>query len=107
MLLKFDKNIVLDDGTDKPTYLPPKKIGPCSIQPLEERLYDVLGLELQQEAYTVYIPANAMALVGQHSPDRLDFYGKIWKIYITKAWDEVDGWRKIVVIRDINYGERT
>lgn len=105
-LLKFTGNEILADGTDNPQYAPPVTVKCNSIQPLEEHAYDVLGIDLQQEAYIVYIPASAMVFDGQHSPDRLDFYGKIWKVYTTKAWNEVDQWRKIIVIRDVDYAER-
>jgi len=99
---KFLGNVVSSNGISKPTYSEPITIENASVQPVKKLAYQELGLDLQKEYRTVFVPANIVSLEGQLSSDIFIFEGRTWKAFGNTSWYSYDGWNELIVV-----GEKT
>ena len=95
---KFLGNTIASNGVKVPTYSDPITISNASVQPISTRVYQELGLNMQEEYRRVFVPTSAVALEGQLSSDIFEFDGKQWKSIGNTAWHTYNGWNELIVV---------
>ena len=51
------------------------------------------------------IPAHIIGTAEQVTPDRLTFHGKKWIVIKSNNWKIYNGWCKVIVVEDKDYGQ--
>ena len=71
----------------------------CYIQPLPKQMYAQLGLQMNENARRVFLPADAKGIESYPvQGDVLLFHDKEWRIYAADNWFEYDGWKSVDVV---------
>lgn len=70
-----------------------------SMQPVNRKLYQQLGLNLSKDYATLYTQADVHVTDRDREGDRVSFGGKVWQAESDMDWRLVDGWRKILCVR--------
>lgn len=78
-------------------YAPPVPIE-GSMQAVNEKLYQELGLNLAKNYSMLYTSANVQPTGRDREGDRVTFAGKVWLCESDQNWAAVDGWRKMLCI---------
>lgn len=99
---KYLGQITNENRIKVPSYAAPITITQAIVQPVSTQIFQMLGLDMQREYRRVFISTNAVALEGQLSSDKFEFYGNTWTAWGNTAWHSYDGWNELIVI-----GEKT
>lgn len=94
----FISRTVNSIGNFVSTYAAPVTIT-GSMQPVNRKLYQQLGLNLSKNYSTLYTQADVRVTDRDREGDRVSFGGKVWQAESDMDWRLVDGWRKILCVQ--------
>lgn len=95
-LYKYIGSAVDAMGRDVPQYAEPVEyVG--SLQPVQNKLYQQLGLDLAKNYRTLYCSALIEGLAENAQPDRIVYMGKTYETVENQVWFETNGWTKAIV----------
>lgn len=69
-----------------------------SMQPLNKKLYQELGLNLSKNYIMLYTSAALSPPVRDHEGDLLTFGGKTWQCESDQSWAAIDGFTKMLCV---------
>lgn len=69
-----------------------------SMQAVNKKLYQQLGLNLAKNYSTLYTQANVLPTTRDRAGDRLEYAGKFWQCESDMDWSTADGWRKLLCV---------
>jgi len=69
-----------------------------SMQAVNKKLYQELGLNLAKNYSQLYTQANVQPTARDREGDRITFGGKVWLCESDMNWGVVDGWRKLLCV---------
>lgn len=69
-----------------------------SMQPLNKKLYQELGLNLSKNYIMLYTSATLSPPVRDHEGDLLTFGGKTWQCESDQSWAAIDGFTKMLCV---------
>lgn len=69
-----------------------------SMQAVNKRLYQELGLNLAKNYSQLYTSADVRPTSRDREGDRITFGGKVWLCESDMNWASVDGWRKLLCV---------
>lgn len=75
-----------------------------SIQAVERRLYQALGLNLDRYYIMIYTDSALLVVERDTSGDQIDFNGERYQLLSDTDWRPQDGWRGILAIRQLVTG---
>ena len=61
-------------------------------QPVDRKVYQDLGLDLQKDYITVYTSATLRDLKRDKAPDQVLWAGQSWTVESNKDWKDQNGW---------------
>jgi hypothetical protein len=85
-------------GYQVPTYAAPAAIE-GRVQPVPQRLYQALGLDLTKDYVTLYTPANVVAVDRDGAGDRITYNGRTYSCESATDWQAQDGWSSVLCVR--------
>lgn len=74
-----------------------------SMQPLNKKLYQELGLNLSKNYIMLYTSAAVSPPVRDREGDLLTFGGKTWQCESDQSWASVDGFTKMLCVEVPSY----
>lgn len=69
-----------------------------SVQPINKRLYQELGLNLTKNYVMLYTSANVSPTTRDREGDLVSFNGKTWQCESDQNWAGVDGFTKMLCV---------
>lgn len=69
-----------------------------SIQPVSNKLYEQLGLDITKNYKILFCPELIQSLAEQIQPDRIFYQNKVFEIVDNKNWHETNGWIKALIV---------
>lgn len=69
-----------------------------SMQPVNRKLYQELGLNLSRNYSTLYTTATVRATERDREGDLITFAGKTWQCESDQSWAAVDGFTKMLCV---------
>jgi len=69
-----------------------------SMQAVNTKLYQMLGLDLAKNYSTLYTQATVLATTRDRSGDLLEYGGKTWQAESDMNWHAQDGWTKVLCV---------
>lgn len=102
---KYKGNITNQIGYDVSYYAPAVKTQASIQSHISEKMYQAYGLDLNKNYRLVNIPAEIIGTAEQITPDRLTFHGRRWIVIKSNNWHEYNGWCKIIVVEEKDYGQ--
>lgn len=69
-----------------------------SMQPLNKKTYQELGLNLSKNYIMLYTSAVITPPVRDHEGDLLTFGGKTWQCESDQSWSAIDGFTKMLCV---------
>lgn len=69
-----------------------------SMQAVDLKLYQQLGLNLAKNYHTLYTQAAVTATTRDREGDLLTYAGKTWQAESDMNWSAQDGWRKVLCV---------
>lgn len=69
-----------------------------SMQPLNKKLYQELGLDLSKNYVMLYTSAAVTGSIRDHEGDLLTFGGKTWQCGSDQSWAAIDGFTKMLCV---------
>lgn len=103
------KDTVLDEmGRDAPEFEDDVTLS-GSIQPVSNKMYEQLGLDLNKNYIVIYSPALMQSIAQSVQPDRIIYNGFTFELVENKDWYGTNGWTKAIAVelkslRDYNSG---
>ena len=94
----FVTRVVNETGDYVSTFADPVTIT-GSMQPVDRKLYQQLGLNLARNYCTLYTEADVRVTDREREGDLVTFDGKPWQAESDRNWRAVDGWRKILCVQ--------
>ena len=95
-LYKYKRSILDEMGRDVAQYDGGVEyIG--SIQPVQNKLYEQLGLDLTKNYKTLYCSTLIEGLAEQAQPDRIIYDGLTYETVENQVWYESNGWTKAII----------
>lgn len=89
-------------GIEVPRYGEPIEVeGHC--QPTTNSMYASLGLDLEKNYNSFWIPSNVVSLDEQTNPDKITFGGSNWIVIKTVDWFSYDGWTEVIAVKEKDY----
>lgn len=85
-------------GRDVPDYAEPPLIYTGSIQPVPNRMYEQLGLDLNKNYKTIFCPELMLSIAESIQPDRIVYESRTYQIIDNKDWYETNGYTKIIMV---------
>jgi hypothetical protein len=86
-----------DAGEYVTTYADPVDIE-GSMQAVNKKLYQTLGLNLAKNYAQLYTSANVRPTSRDRSGDMLEYAGRWWLAESDMNWSAQDGWRKLLCV---------
>ena len=102
---KYQGVITNQIGYDISSYAAPVKTKGSIQSHISERMYQAFGLDMNKNYRLVNIPAQIIGTAEQNSPDRLSFHGRKWIVVKSNNWHIYNGWCKVIVVEDKDYGQ--
>jgi len=69
-----------------------------SMQPLNKKTYQELGLNLTKNYIMLYTSATVTPPIRDHEGDLLTFGGKTWQCESDQSWAAIDGFTKMLCV---------
>lgn len=79
------------------TYESPEEIR-CSVQPVEAREYQTLGLDLSKRYITIFTSHDVQHVKREAGPDRFIWNSAMWESVGGDDWFNQDGWRESLLV---------
>ena len=70
-----------------------------SFQPIDRKLYQLLGLEWSKEYVTYYLTYPVNDVERDQAPDEFVFNGNRYRVMTDTDWNLVDGWNSPIAVR--------
>lgn len=93
-----------DFGIEENMYTDPIEIKTAHIQPLKAEMYNDYGLQPSQNVKVCYIPVNILGTINKSSNDIIIYNNKRFNIVNTHDWFNYNGWNKLIIIEEKEYG---
>lgn len=84
-------------GRDVPEFAPPKSMT-GSIQPVSNKMYEQLGLDLNKNYKIVYSPELIQSIAEEIQPDRIVYNNRTFEMVENKNWYETNGYTKVLMV---------
>lgn len=94
---KYLGHIIDDMGRDVPNFDEPVTYT-GSVQPVPNRLYEQLGLDLDKNYKTIFSPQLMKSLAEDIQPDRIVYESRTFQIVENKNWYETNGYTKVLMV---------
>lgn len=78
-------------------YAPPV-LHSASLQPVDAKKYEQLGLDLAKEYKNIWLKTPVVGIQRGKSPDRFISGGRLYEVADVKDWYGQDGWSEVLVI---------
>lgn len=85
-------------GYQEPAYADPAPIT-GNVQPVPQKMFQLLGLDLNKEYVTLYTPASVVAVGRDGSGDKVVHDGKTYLCESSTPWAAQAGWSAVVAVR--------
>lgn len=95
--LKYKGTAIDLMGRDVPEFEDPVTLT-GSIQPVSNKMYEQLGLDLNKNYKVVYSPALMQSIAENLQPDRIVFENRTYEITENKDWYSSNGWTKVIAV---------
>lgn len=69
-----------------------------SVQPIEAREYQALGLDMAKRYVTLFTSHNVQHVKRESSPDKFEWNGAYWEAQGGDDWYQQDGWREVILV---------
>lgn len=69
-----------------------------SMQPVEKKLYQQLGLDLAKNYSFLYTSADVKPVARDRAGDLVTYNGQSWEVESDTNWRAADGWRKLLCV---------
>ena len=102
---KYQGIITNQIGYDVAAYAEPIDTKASIQSHISEKMYQAYGLDMNKNYRLVNIPAEIIGTAEQNSPDRLSFHGRRWIVIKSNNWHEYNGWCKVIVVEEKDYGQ--
>lgn len=89
-------------GIEVPRYGEPINVVGHS-QPTNNYMYSTLGLDLDKNYRSFWIPNDVVSMDEQKNPDKIVYSGETWIVIKTNAWFDYDGWTEVVAVKEKDY----
>lgn len=70
-----------------------------SMQPVDRKLYQQLGLSLSRDYSTLWTSADVRVTDEDREGDKVLWAGAIWQAESDRDWRPADGWRKVLCVK--------
>lgn len=97
---KFSEKTINQMGVEVNDYDAPVTIEQASCQPIENREYEALKLNLQKKYMRVFATADINVFESAGSPDKIEYDGHKWTVVANQRWSPYDGWNELICVRD-------
>lgn len=94
---KYESAVIDEMGRDVPSYADPVTYT-GSIQPVQNKMYEQLGLDLNKNYKTVFCSQLIKSIAENVQPDRIIYDGKTYEVVENKNWYETNGYSKILMV---------
>lgn len=94
---RYTGMVTTPSGVEQPTWAAPVTIA-GSIQPVDAKTLQQLGLDWTQNYVTFYASAEFREIERDQSSDRISYAGRTYQIAGKTAWFHQDGWDAIICI---------
>lgn len=71
----------------------------ASVQPVPQKMFDLLGLDRNREYINVYTPGGVVAVGRDESGDRLTYAGRVYVAESETPWLPQAGWSQVLAVR--------
>lgn len=95
--LKYLGTTIDDMGRDVPNFDEAKTFT-GSIQPVDNKMYEQLGLDLNLHYKVVYCHLLMQSIAEQLQPDRIMYDGLTYELVQNEDWYETNGWTKALIV---------
>lgn len=95
--LKYKGAAIDPMGRDVPEFEDPVTLT-GSIQPVSNKMYEQLGLDLNKNYKVIYSPALMQSIAENLQPDRIVFENRTYEITENKDWYSSNGWTKVIAV---------
>lgn len=95
--LKYKGTTIDEMGRDVPEFEEPVTLLGC-IQPISNKMYEQLGLDLDKHYKTVFSSALMKSIAESIQPDRIIYQGLTYELVENKNWYETNGWTKAIMV---------
>lgn len=96
--LRFLSNTTTGAGRNVPSFAPAVPVNIGSVQAVPLNRYQFLGLDLEKDYVTWFVPQNVVGVERDSAGDRIKYAGKLWQLQSTNSWFAQDGWLSIVCV---------
>lgn len=93
---KYTGTIVDDMGRDIPQYADPVSYT-GSLQPVSNRMYQQLGLDLNKNYRIFYCSTLIEGLAQNAHPDKMEYDGRTYETVENQVWHDTNGWTKAIL----------
>ena len=94
---KYEGATIDDMGRDVPSYADAVTYR-GSIQPVPNKMYEQLGLDLDKNYKTVFCSKLMYSNAESVQPDRIVYDGRTYEIVENKNWYETNGYTKVLMV---------
>lgn len=98
--LKYNGRTINEMGIEVATYNTPVLINKASCQPIENREYESLKLNLQKKYLRVFATADISVFENTGSPDKIIYDKKSWTVVSNQRWNPYDSWNELICVQD-------
>lgn len=97
IFLKYKGTTIDMMGRDVPEFAEPiTHTG--SIQPVSNKMYEQMGLDLDKNYKTVFCSALMQSIAENIQPDRIIYDGRTFELVENKNWYETNGYTKVLMV---------
>ena len=97
---KFKGKAINEIGIEVNTYEPSVEISQASCQPIENREYEALKLNLQKKYIRVFATADINVFESAGSPDKIEYDNHKYTVVSNQRWSPYDGWNELICVQD-------
>lgn len=95
--VKFVSRDLKENGIYVSNYAPAVMVQ-GSVQPADRKMYEQLGVDLNQKVITVYAPKNIFDVDRDRPGDRVIFDRETYQVISDTLWFDIDGWVRAACI---------
>ena len=97
---KFHGSVINSMGRETTAYEQPIEVSNASAQPVNNREYEALNLNLQKRYIKVFVSADATVFANAQNPDKIAYNGLIWTVLSNQRWYPYDNWNQLLCVED-------
>lgn len=95
--LKYKGTTIDPMGRDVPEFEEPATLT-GSLQPVSNKMYEQLGLDLNKNYIVIYCPALMQSIAQTPQPDRIVFQNRTYELVENKDWYVSNGWTRAIAV---------